>query len=157
MWQKGSDVVQALVRNGRLQEVPPSSAAARRMIVAARRHLASAEAIVETDPPGAYALLYDASRKALAAVLELQGLRATSAGGHVVLLDALMAQFDPPMGHLVKPFDRLRRRRNEVEYAGLDRPDVTAEETRRDLVKATALVDDFAATVIENWDSMMRG
>ena len=51
--------------------------------------------LVETDPEGAYTLLYDASRLALTAALAVQGLRPTTRGGHVVVGDALRAQRGP--------------------------------------------------------------
>ncbi|WP_211675632.1 hypothetical protein [Ornithinibacter aureus] len=89
------------------------------------------------------------ARKALAAVLEAQGLRATATGGHVVLQDAMEAQFEPPLGHLFKPFNRMRMRRNQAEYASMDNPEVTAEEVLADLVKARGLVEDFAAKAID--------
>lgn len=86
----------------------------------------------------------------MAAVLEAQGLRATAAGGHVVLDDAAEAQFEPPLGHLFRPFNRMRVRRNQVEYLSTENPEVTAGEVRRDLEKARNLIEDFARIVIEN-------
>lgn len=148
-WNKGRDRIDALVANGQLQRVPASREAARILIAEARRHLASAEKIADDDPQGAYALAYDAARKAMAAVFEAQGLRATSAGGHIVLHDAAEAQFEPPLGHLFRPFNRMRVRRHQVEYASTENPEVTPEEVRRDLAKAHRLIDDFAVTVIE--------
>ena len=92
-WDKGKDRIDELVTIGRLQRVPASKAAARNLIAQARRHLGSAEEIADADPQGAYALTYDAARKAMAAVLEAQGLRATASGGHVVLYEAAEAQW----------------------------------------------------------------
>ncbi|GAA1835207.1 hypothetical protein GCM10009682_61770 [Luedemannella flava] len=84
--------------------------------------------------------MYDAARKALAAVLENQGLRATSRGGHLAVIDALTAQLDPPLGGILRPFDRLRRRRNQAEYPSADEPDLDASEVARDLPKVTEIV-----------------
>ncbi len=148
-WSKGKDRIDELVRRGLLQRVPASREAAQVMIAQARRHLASAEMIVDTDPQGAYALTYDAARKAMAAVFEAQGLRATAAGGHIVLHDAAEAQFEPPLGHLFRPFNRMRVRRNQVEYASSENPSMTPDEVRRDLTKAHDLLEEFAVTVIE--------
>jgi hypothetical protein len=64
----------------------------------ARRHLDSARAIAAGDPVGGYQLLYDAAGKALAAVLENQGLRATRRDGHIAVRDAVSALLDPPLG-----------------------------------------------------------
>ncbi len=148
-WTKGSDRIDYLVAEGKLQRVPASKELALALIADGRRHLTSAERIADDDPQGAYALAYDAARKAMAAVYEAQGLRATAAGGHVVLHDAAEAQFEPPLGHLFKPFNRMRRRRHEVEYASTENPEVTAEEVRRDVTKAQALIDDFAVKAID--------
>jgi hypothetical protein len=43
------------------------------------------------DLPGAYQLAYDALRKSAASLLEVQGLRATSRGGHIAIQDAVIA------------------------------------------------------------------
>lgn len=148
-WVKGEDRIRDLVTQGRLQRVPASREAAEGLVRAAQRHLASAELIVDSDPQGAYALAYDGARKGMAAVLEVQGLRATSLGGHVVLFDALEAQFEPPLGHLLRPFNRMRVRRNQVEYASTESPAMTPAEVRADLTKAHRLIDDFVTVVIE--------
>jgi hypothetical protein len=97
-------------------------------------------------------LLYDAARKAIVSILAAQGLRATSRGGHIVLFDAAMAQLDPPLGKLIRPFNRLRARRNQVEYASTTNPEVTTEEVLGDLVKAEGLVD-LAGQVLPRMDA----
>ena len=96
---------------------------------------------MSADPIGAYQLLYDAARKALGSVLENQGLRATSRGGHIAVIDAVTAQLDPPLGGVLRPFDRMRRRRNEAEYPIQDRPALTGEDVRRDLPKVQQIVE----------------
>jgi len=89
-------------------------------------------------------LLYDAARKALNAVLENQGLRATSRGGHIAVLDAVSAQLDPPLGGILRPFDRLRRRRNQAEYPAAENPGLSAPDVERDLPKVQAILDAVA-------------
>lgn len=148
-WDKGGEVIGELVRQGLLQRVPASTEAARLLIQEARRHLSSAERIAEDDPQGAYVLAYDAARKAMAAVYEAQGLRATAKGGHVVLHDAATAQFEPPLGHLFRPFNRMRHRRNQVEYASTENVEVSAEEVLEDVVRARRLVEEFALRVVD--------
>ena len=80
---QGRSVIEDLVHDNHLQVVPASREHAERLLRQARQHLASAEDICTDDPQGAYALIYDAARKALTALLENQGLRPTSAGGHI--------------------------------------------------------------------------
>ena len=105
------------------------------------RHLDSARVISEADPVGAFQLLYDAARKALSAVLENQGLRATSRGGRLAVRDAVSAQLDPPLGSVLRPFDRLRRRRNQAEYPSGEHPAVEADDVERDLIKVEKIVE----------------
>lgn len=140
-WNQGRAEVEELIAGGELQRVPPSRRQAERLLDQARRHAASAASIADADPSGAYQLSYDAARKALVAVLENQGLRPTSVGGHIVVYRALRAQLVPPMGDTIRPFDRLRRRRRESEYPDLDDPNVSPDDVRDDLPKVDALID----------------
>jgi hypothetical protein len=129
-----------MIERGELERVPASRAHADLLLDQAHVHLGSVQAIAGSDAAGAYQLLYDAARKALAAILENQGLRATSRGGHIAVLDAVSAQLDPPLGQILRPFDRLRRRRNQAEYPAQDRPDFSAEDVDRDLPKVSEIV-----------------
>ena len=70
-----------------------------------------------------------------------QGLRATSRGGHIAPYAAVSAQLDPPMGAILRPFDRMRRTRNRSEYPSFTTPDVTADNVSTDLSAATAIVE----------------
>lgn len=116
-WQQGKDEVDRLISDGELQRVEPSIEVAHQLLETARRHLVSATEIRSTDPEGAFAATYDAARKACAALLQAQGLRPTSRGGHIAVRDAVIAQFgELTGGKVLRPFDRLRRRRNEIEY-----------------------------------------
>jgi hypothetical protein len=85
--------------------------------------------------------MYDAARKALAAVLNNQGLRPTTGGGHLAAYEAVRAQLDPPMGHVLRPFDRMRRQRHDAEYPPTHAPELSADDVREDIPKATAIVD----------------
>jgi hypothetical protein len=121
-WEPGRSVIDALLEARDLERVPPSAGHAAELIGQARKHVASAQRIADDDPAGAFQLLYDAARKALCAILENQGLRSTSRGGHIAVLEAVSAQLDPPMGRVLRPFDRLRRQRNNAEYLRQDAP-----------------------------------
>lgn len=140
-WNQGRAEVDAMLAAGELQRVPASREHADNLLALAVQHLASARSVVATDPEGAYAIGYDASRKALAAVLENQGLRATSRGGHIAIYRAVQAQLDPPLGATLRPFDRMRRRRNSLEYPDFDAPTVSAADVTEDLERARAIVD----------------
>lgn len=140
-WQQGRETIDGMLSRGELERVPASRPHADLLLAQAHQHLNSAQAIVEFDPTGAYQLLYDAARKSLNAVLENQGLRATSRGGHIAVVDAVSAQLDPPLGGVLRPFDRLRRRRNQAEYPAAGQPAVGTEEVARDLPKVREIVD----------------
>ncbi len=96
-WQQGRETLDGMLARGELQRVPPSREHADLLLMQASAHIKAAEIIGTVDPTGAYQILYDAARKALAAVLENQGLRATSRGGHITVIDAARAQLDPPL------------------------------------------------------------
>lgn len=141
-WAQGRGTVDAMIADKHIEQVHPDRAAADRLLGEARAHLGSAAQITDSDATGAYALVYDAARKALAAVLENEGLRATSRGGHIAVYLAVRAQLDPPMGGTLVPFDRMRRRRNAIEYRA--EGSVVADDVREDAVKAQAIVDTAA-------------
>lgn len=73
-------------------------------------------------------------------MLAHQGLRATTAGGHIVIVEAMNAQFPGVAG--LKSIDRLRRRRNQAEYPDPANYDtVTAEEAEDALIAAGDCID----------------
>ena len=140
-WNQGRAEIDAMLAASELQRVPPSREHADRLLVQAGQHIGSARLAVAADPEGAYALAYDAARKALAAVLENQGLRATTRGGHLAVYRAARAQLDPPLGAVLRPFDRMRRQRNAQEYPSFDAPALTVEDVLEDVAKAEQIVD----------------
>ncbi|MGG8405300.1 hypothetical protein ACM614_01270, partial [Streptomyces sp. 12297] len=134
-WNQGRATIDALIDSGRLERVPASREAAEAELVRSRTHIRSARQLLAGDPEGAYTLAYDAARRALAAVLQNQGLRSTSRGGHTTVYEAVRAQLDPPLGSILRPFNRMRARRNEVEYRSSEAPEVTADEVAADIPK----------------------
>ncbi|MEV7924849.1 HEPN domain-containing protein [Kitasatospora sp. NPDC088779] len=140
-WQQGRSVVEGMLSRKELERVPASRYQADNLLAQASNHLKAAQAVVSFDAIGAYQLLYDAARKALVAVLENQGLRPTSRGGHIAVLEAVSAQLDPPLGAVLRPFDRMRRRRNQAEYADLDSPRIEAQDVASDAPKVTAIIE----------------
>ncbi len=101
-WAQGQATIHAMLADGQLQQVPASRTHADLLLAQAHAHLAAAQAIQDADPTGAYALLYDAARKALVGMLENQGLRPTRRGGHIAAYEAVRAQLDPPLGALTR-------------------------------------------------------
>jgi hypothetical protein len=139
-WHQGRSTVELMITKAEIERVTADRVHADHLLAQAERHLRSAEAIADLDPTGAFQLPYDAARKALCAVLENQGLRTTSRGGHIAVLEAVSAQLDPPLGAVLRPFDRLRRRRNQAEYPAGEVPAVTAGEIADNLPKVRGIV-----------------
>ncbi|MFF9642872.1 HEPN domain-containing protein [Kitasatospora aureofaciens] len=140
-WQQGRAAVESMFARKELERVPASRGQADNLLAQASNHLKAAEAVMSFDAVGAYQLMYDAARKALVAILENQGLRPTSRGGHIAVLEAVSAQLDPPLGATLKSFDRMRRRRNQAEYADLDAPGIEAQDVINDVPKVKAIIE----------------
>ena len=140
-WPVGESELQNLIDEGGLEEVEPSSEHAELLMRQAETHLASAPALLPADPPGAFAVLYDAARKSLGAVLAQQGLRATRKNGHRATQEAIEAQLGPNARTVVRAFRALRIRRHDAEYPALDTPEVTVEETEEALDDARSIVE----------------
>jgi hypothetical protein len=115
-WEPGRGRVRELIDTGEVEQVTPDLAIARRMLEDASRHLATAsQAKMAGDLSGAYQLAYDALRKSAASLLEAQGLRATSRGGHLAVQEVVIAQFGTTV-RIFRSFGRVRRARNSFEY-----------------------------------------
>lgn len=139
-WATGERQIQAYLDQGRLQAVEPSADHARLLLDQAEVHLTTAGLIVTHDPVGAFAMLYDASRKSMVAVLARQGLRPTAKGGHRVVQDALEAQLGPSGRRTIRRFRALRLRRHDSEYPEIDSQPVTVEQAQEGLGDAREIV-----------------
>jgi hypothetical protein len=130
-----------LVRDGRLERIQGDTTEARDLLEHASKHLASAIAIVDDDPAGAYQLVYDAARKATAADMAANGYRAKSdrPGAHAAVVayaeEALAGDAEPTA---LANFDQMRRSRNRSEYGGVT---LSAAQVKADLESARAIVD----------------
>lgn len=134
----GIETIRQLISTGSLQKVSPSLDAAAALLDVAIKHLNSAAVVAESDPDGAYTLVYDAARKSLVAVLQAQGLRATSKGGHYAIQEAIAAQFTkPPPSEAFRSYARLRRTRNQVEYDDISM--ITAADVVADIGSVRAM------------------
>ena len=136
-WQQGRAVIDRLLQHGELEKVAPNPDFASASLDLCDKHIAAAQVVLTTDPVGAVSLAYDASRKALAAMLLAQGLRPTRRGGHIAVTDAASAQLDPP-NRIGRQVDRIRRLRNDNEY-----PDVATP------LASTSEADDAIAVAID--------
>jgi HEPN domain-containing protein len=148
--QPDESAVAHFVSRGRLERVMASGAHARHLLREARRHLASAAVLAETeDVSAAFVTAYDAARKALTAILAVQGLRAKGGnGGHAVLLDAVKPQF-PDHTRVLLRFDWLRNVRNATQYPDFQKPTATPADLVAAIPAATEIVDLAEAYVVQ--------
>jgi uncharacterized protein (UPF0332 family) len=91
----------------------------------------------------AYSAVYDAIRKSLSALLQIQGLRATTNGGHLAVLHAVHAQFGASMDAILRRVDRIRTTRRAAEHPG-QVTYIDEETVLADLPKAEAVVEATA-------------
>src|SRR4051794_1839082 len=71
-WRKGEAVIERLLDQRHLEQVPADADTVNALLDSAHRHVASARALVGSDNEGAYALAYDAARKSATAILAHQ-------------------------------------------------------------------------------------
>lgn len=134
--------ISELLASGRVERIAADEAEAAALCVHARAHVASAAAILDQDPAGAYQLAYDAARKAVSADMAANDYRTKSdrPGAHAAAVayaeEALAGSASPES---LSGFDRMRRLRNRSEYGAvtLGRTQVEADLTRaRAIVQA---------------------
>jgi HEPN domain-containing protein len=138
-WRTGEVTINALLERSHIQRVAADSETGETLVATSERHAQSAATLTDSDPEAAFSLAYDAARKAVTALLAHQGLRPTTAGGHIAIVEAITAQFPGVAG--LKSLDRLRRRRNQAEYpdpAGYDA--ITPKEATEALDAARATI-----------------
>ena len=132
-----------LIREGVIERVPPDIAAAAAELAVARTHLTSAESLRESDPVMAFTAAYEASRKAISALLRADGYRIMSGPGAHVRTgrygEAALA--DSSAAAAVTNFDLLRRVRNQAQYDAqpvAPADVIEALEHGRDILEAVA-------------------
>jgi hypothetical protein len=153
-WARGREEIVGMLQRRELTQVVADAELAERLLSTARQHLVSAEVLADTDPYLAYAALHDAVRKSLASLLQIQGLRATTTGGHLAIQHAARAQFGTSMGAILRPVDRIRTTRHEGEY-----PTPTTwidEDSVRDDLPAAAAVVEAAAKALHHLSPFIR-
>ena len=136
-WARGAPVVDQLLTEGRLERVTGTAADGHALLRSASALLSSAERERVANPEAAYVLAYDAARKASAALLAQQGLRAKGTGHHVTVEQVVRAQFDGPF----HDFHILRRRRAEIEYPQGPRDDIESAEATQALSMASQITE----------------
>lgn len=145
-WARGRAEILGMIERGELTRVTANAELADRLLDTARQHLSSARLLATSDPYLAYSAVYDAIRKALSALLQVQGLRATTSGGHLAVVHAVRAQLGASMGAILRPVDRIRVTRHEAEYPGQSTY-LDEDSVLDDLPNAVAVVDAAAGAL----------
>lgn len=107
-----------LLREKRVERVARDAARAEAKLEEAERHLRSSQAIASDDPEGAYALLYDAARKAVDAHMAANGFRASKSrpGAHEATALYAAEVIRGAYAADARALNRMRRQRNRAEY-----------------------------------------
>ncbi|MBC6458828.1 HEPN domain-containing protein [Actinomadura sp. HBU206391] len=145
-WERGREEILGMLDRRELTQVVADAELAERLLATARQHLRSVKLLAADDPYLAYAALHDAVRKALAALLQTQGLRATTTGGHLAVQRAVKAQFGATMGAILRPVDRIRTARHDAEYP-TEGTWFDEDTVMDDLPKAQAVVEAAAKSL----------
>jgi hypothetical protein len=143
------DSVADLIARRRIDTVTPNPRASAEWINDARRHLASAELLVETDPRLAYAAAHDAARKAITAHMNLNGLRPASGDGSH---RAVVGYARERMASMVsadtrEALDELREGRRVAESGEEPSVRIGPAEVRAAIEVASAVVDAVAGAM----------
>jgi hypothetical protein len=147
-WQPGRDKIADLLDADEIQRITADERIAQLLLEDASHHLTTATtAVTSGDLSGAYQLAYDALRKSAASLLEVQGLRATSRGGHIAIEEAMLSQFGSTV-RAFRSFGRIRRARNRFEYPSALAPGPSAEDVRDAIAVATE-ARDAASTILD--------
>lgn len=135
-----------LIAEGLIERVPADPTTAAALLGAAGRHIAAAHRVVEVDPEGAYSLLYDAARKAIAAIMLSEGLRTRAVPGSHRAVAGFARRVDrsaPARDHL-RRLDAMRRNRNRAEYGAAS---IGSQVVTDDLRHAEAIVEIARARI----------
>lgn len=139
-WEQGRAEIDELLRQTKLQRVPASSELAEHYLALGRDHLVAANMVKHVDTPGAFVLTYDAARLALSAVLIAQGLRARGEGAHLTVLQAVLAQCEPPRQSEFREFGWMRRLRNDTAYPDSRRAMASDDDVEQALQASTKII-----------------
>lgn len=127
-----------LIAAGVIERVAADPETARVELEQARLHVESAAEIADRDPVAAFAIGYDAIRKALSAHMRDRGYRVGKGKGHHARTGryALAAIDDARVEEHLDAFDELRQLRNQSEYDALilDKNDVADALARADAI-----------------------
>lgn len=111
-----------LLKKGSLKQQPNINfTQIERLIKRAKKDLAVAKKILDTDEPTALDLVYKSMFHAANALISSQGFRPGRVSQHIGVIETVKRTLGVEIEPIVAKFDRLRKKRNELEYEGLYR------------------------------------
>jgi hypothetical protein len=133
-----------LLAEDRIEEVVVEKKVPRLELDVAFRHHKTAQLAADSDPEGAFQLLYDSARKALQAVLFTHGLRVRRPprGNHYTYV--LIARTDLVDQEVWQPLNWMRELRNETEYWEPDGAVAKYEDVMQALGHVARMLEDAA-------------
>ncbi len=141
--------IDRMLASRQLERVAVNVEHARAVIVTALRHVETAKVLADTaDLAMAFTAAYDGTRKALMAVLAVNGLRARPVGGAHRNTGLAAAVLMPEASDAIAEFDWMRQVRNSTEYPEDARPEATRDDVR-DAIQAGGVIVAACAAVIE--------
>lgn len=125
------DVIGGMIASKRLERVAVNRDHALNVIGMAEQHIRTASVVADTeDHAMAFTAAYDGARKALAAVLAIEGIRARPVGGAHRNTGVAASVF--VADESLREFDWMRQVRNATEYPDDDHQTAT----KRDVIEA---------------------
>ena len=130
--------MQALLDAGRLESVPFDAEFFSKQIKSCSLFRIDATFLLENDSVhGAFSVAYTYMRKSATLLLTLREVRPTARGGHRVISEVLMLESQIPR-QLVIDYEKLREKRNKVEY-----PSALAEDVDLALINRCIAIGDL--------------
>lgn len=138
--------IQEMLAMRQLEEIGPNPNHALTVIATAQTHIKTAQLLATTGDTGmAFTATYDAARKALVAVLTIEGLRIRAVrGAHRNTGIAAQCFLDSPA---LVDFEWMRQVRNSTEYPSESRPTADAQDVAEAFEVAQQIVRECASYV----------
>lgn len=142
------DEIARMLASRRLEKVAANADHATSVLATAQRHLETARILADTDDVAmAFTAVYDGTRKALAAVLAVHGLRVRPVGGAQRNTGLAAAALMPQASAVISDFDWMRQIRNSTEYPEDARPEATRDDVREAISVGEAIIAACAAAI----------
>ena len=136
------EIIGKLLATGELDAVITGAGRPEKELQAANRHYESALTILDSDPEGAFQLLYDSARKALQALLAAEGIRVRRPpnGNHYTFVKVANGGFVDE--RVWAPLDWMRKVRNQTEYHEPELLPASATDSRQAVIHVAAMLED---------------